>query len=640
MKNRSFLLIATALAAGLSHVGEIRRVCAQAAPEPAALWVSPSGSDAGAGTAESPLTLSTAQRKARSLRRVSDPAAAAGIRIILKGGTYALDAPFQVTPEDGGTAASPSSIEAAPNERPVLSGGIAVKGWRKLQAKVNGLPDAAGGHVWVAPAPLFNGRPLEFRQLWVKGGKAVRARTPNGDQCEQLLGWDRKNYIASIPGKMLPTTGDGAEMILQQQWEIAILRIERMEVTGGVAQVGFFQPESKLEFEHPWPQPILPPQGGGAFFLTNSIAFLDSPGEWFEDLRSGQVYYWPREGEEMASAEAIAPALETVMTVQGTLDQPVSHLTFKNISFAHSTWMQPSRTGHVPIQAGMPMTDSYGIRPKGTPDHPGLDNQNWISRLPAAVTVQNANNIHFERCRFEHTAASGLDFVSGTHDDLIEGCLFRDIGGNGLQMASFQEGPIENHVPYNPSDQRVVSQKERIANNLVTDAANEDWGCVGICVGYGREITIEHNEVNNVSYTGISLGWGWTKLPNIMRDNRIHANRLDHVATRMCDTAGIYTLSNQPGTLITENAVDHIKMSPYVDRPDHWFYLYTDEGSSNITIRDNWCAAEKFLKNANGPGNIWENNGPLVSDQIKSAAGLEPPFRDLLTDTTLPREAQ
>jgi hypothetical protein len=108
----------------------------------------------------------------------------------------------------------------------------------------------------------------------------------------------------------------------------------------------------------------------------------------------------------------------------------------------------------------------------------------------------------------------------------------------------------------------------------------------------------------------------------------------------MCDTAGIYTLSNQPGTLITENAVDHIKMSPYVDRPDHWFYLYTDEGSSNITIRDNWCAAEKFLKNANGPGNIWENNGPLVSDQIKSAAGLEPPFRDLLTDTTLPREAQ
>jgi hypothetical protein len=287
----------------------------------------------------------------------------------------------------------------------------------------------------------------------------------------------------------------------------------------------------------------------------------------------------------------------------------------------------------------MPMVDSYKITPKGTSYHRGLDNMNWVTRLPAAVTVQGASNLRFERCRFEHTAASGLDFVAATHDNTIEGCLFRDIGGNGIQIGGFQEYPIENHVPYNPSDERVLCQKERIANNLVTDAANEDWGCVGIAVGYARQINIEHNEVNNVSYTGISLGWGWTKQPNCMRDNRVHANRLDHVATRMCDTAGVYTLSNQPGTIVSENCVDNIKMTEYVDRPNHWFYLYTDEGSSNITIRDNWCPAEKFLQNANGPGNTWENNGPMVSDAIKNAAGLEPAFRDLLADSTLSKEA-
>ncbi len=55
---------------------------------------------------------------------------------------------------------------------------------------------------------------------------------------------------------------------------------------------------------------------------------------------------------------------------------------------------------------------------------------------------------------------------------------------------------------------------------------------------------------------------------------------------------------------MSENRVEEIKMSPYVDRPDHWFYLYTDEGSSNITFRDNWIPDEKkILKNANGPGN-------------------------------------
>ena len=119
-----------------------------------------------------------------------------------------------------------------------------------------------------------------------------------------------------------------------------------------------------------------------------------------------------------------------------------------------------------------------------------------------------------------------------------------------------------------------------------------------------------------------------------MANNRIVANHVHHVATRMCDTAGIYTLSVQPGTVVSENSVHAIQMSPYVFNPEHWFYLYLDEGSSFITVRDNWCPEEKFLKNANGPGNIWENNGPNVSKKVNDAAGLEPAFGDLLKKST------
>jgi hypothetical protein len=210
--------------------------------------------------------------------------------------------------------------------------------------------------------------------------------------------------------------------------------------------------------------------------------------------------------------------------------------------------------------------------------------------------------------------------------------VFRDIGGNGIQFGKFSDPGVETHRPYNPSDAREVCTRERIANNIVTDCANEDWGCVGICVGYGREIAIEHNEVTNVSYTGISLGWGWNPSTNCMSNNRIVGNHVHHVATRMCDTAGIYALSSQPGTVIQANAIHDIHMSPYVFNPQHWFYLYLDEGASGITLRDNWCPAEKFMKNANGPGNVWENNGPMVSQEIKDAAGLEPAFRDLLSE--------
>jgi hypothetical protein len=151
-----------------------------------------------------------------------------------------------------------------------------------------------------------------------------------------------------------------------------------------------------------------------------------------------------------------------------------------------------------------------------------------------------------------------------------------------------------------------------------------------------RETAIEHNEVSHLPYTGISLGWGWNKRTNCMSNNRIVANHIHHVAQVMGDTAGIYTLSPQPGSLVAENSVHSITMNRYVFDPEHWFYLYTDEGSSWITVRDNWCPAERFLTNANGPGCVWTNNGPKVARAIKDAAGLEPAYRDLLKGAASP----
>jgi hypothetical protein len=97
----------------------------------------------------------------------------------------------------------------------------------------------------------------------------------------------------------------------------------------------------------------------------------------------------------------------------------------------------------------------------------------------------------------------------------------------------------------------------------------------------------------------------------------------------MTDTAAIYTLSAQPGTVVSENVADDVTISPWVHDPEHWFYYYADEGTAFTVWRDNWCPTERFLQNANGPGNHWENNGPQVDAKIKAAAGLEPAFQDL-----------
>ena len=595
------------------------------------IWISPKGSDFNDGTRQSPkATLTSALRQAREWRRTEDNRIQGGITIYMEGGTYAFHEPVFIRPEDSGTKESPTIIRSVGDEKVILSGGISIKGWKKQ------------GKVWVADVPAFNGRPLDFRQLWVNGKKAVRARdVEDFEKMNRICSVDEKNEILYVPAVSIRRLIDNkgnlkakyAEMVLHQMWCVANLRIRSVEVQGDSAAIRFHQPESRIQFEHPWPHPMVTTDGhNSAFYLTNARELQDVPGEWYHDIDARKVYYYPREGEKMQEAEVIVPAVETLVRVEGTLDRPVCHIRFEKITFSYTTWMRPSEKGHVPLQAGMYLTDGYRIDPKMQRDylnHP-LDNQGWLGRPAAAVRVVAARQIDFERCRFEHLGSTGLDYEEAVQGGVVRGCLFLDIAGNGLLVGSFSPAAHETHLPYDPADRREVCTQQQINNCYFTEIGNEDWGCLAIAAGYVGDVNIEHNEISEVPYSGISLGWGWTQTVNCMRNNRVHANLIHHYAKHMYDVAGIYTLGSQPKSYVTENCVHSIYKPGYVHDPNHWFYLYTDEGSSFITVRDNWTEGEKYLQNANGPGNVWENNGPKVDSVIRERAGLEAGYKDLL----------
>lgn len=610
----------------------------------AEIWVSTKGSDKDPGTRQQPLaTVAMALRHARELRRLNDASIKGGIRIMVESGTYQLSEPLFIRPEDSGTADSRTIIEGAGKGEAVLSGGVNIINWRKLDENIPGLSAGAKDKVWVADAPLIGDELMQFRQLWVNNIKAIPARETDAPLMNRILSWDHQTQTCWIPK---PAGFDtlhirGMEMFIHQWWAIAILRVRSVQITGDSVRLSFYQPESRIQSEHPWPAPwISRKTGNSAFYLNRSIQFLNQPGEWYLDAQQRKIYYIPRPGEDMHTATFTAPYLETLVKMEGTIDNPVSYVSFKNISFQHSSWLRPSKYGLVPHQAGMYMLDAYKLKIPGTPGKKGLENQAWVGRPAAAVEVAYASHTTFEGCRFEHLASTGLDHRRGTHDSEVKGNLFKDIGGTAIVIGVYSDEATEVHLPYNPADKREICTNDRIENNLITDATNEDWGCVGIGAGYVKGITIAHNEVCEVNYTGISMGWGWTKMANAMADNHITANKIHHYARNMYDVSGIYTLSAQPGSVISNNYVDSIYKAPYAHDPEHWFYLYTDEGSSNITIKNNWCPAEKFLQNANGPGNVWENNGPLVSASVKNAAGLEPAYRYLLQYETINPENQ
>jgi len=599
------------------------------------IYVSPLGNDSNVGTKDQPVaTLNQALRNARNLRRLQKIAPKDTVEILLKQGVYQLYEPILIRPEDSGTPDSPTVIRSEGQQKAVISSGVEITNWIKNTIGVQGIPEAISSKLWVADIPRVGGQNLDFRQLWVDGVKAKRSTNLGEGKLNRILSVDKENEILWIPTPKWDFSNvQDLEFVIHQWWAIANLRVKSIEVQGDRTALRFHQPESKIEFEHPWPAPFIDDKkeykGNSAFYFTGAAELMDQPGEWYVDRKASKVYYYPKKDDAINDSKIVVPSLETLVNIKGNINAKVSNIHFKNISFQHSTWMRPSEQGHVPLQAGWSLVDAYKLQQPGTPDKQSLENQAWVERQSAAVEVSNADHIRFERCTFKHMAATGLDYIIGVSHSQIIGNVFYDIGGTAIQAGFFGGPDFEAHLPYNPTDQREIVHDLDIENNYIEDATNEDWGCVGISVGVAHDINISHNEVFDINYSGICVGWSWTKTISIAKNNRIHANRIHRFAKQMYDVGGIYTLSAQPNTVISENAIYDLEEAPYAHMPDHHQYIYFDEGSSYIRAENNWTEKDKFFSNSPGPGNEWKNNGPKVSKEIKNNAGLEPEFQNI-----------
>ena len=590
------------------------------------IYVSLQGNDKNPGTKEAPFnTLNRAIKQAREWRRLNRPEVAGGIYIRLEEGVYAQRNSLFLRSEDSGTPDSPTVICAVDGAHPVISGGVAVTGWKR-GCDNPAIPEELRQKIWSAEVPLIGNRRVETRQMWVNGNKVQRAaQFPDGGM-ERMIDFNPEEQTITIPvsqsvnPKRLQNAGQ-LEMIVHQRWAIAILRVKSIDVKDGQAVVRFHEPESHLEFAHPWPQPVIGGEkGNSSFCLTNALELLDQPGEWFQEYPSGTIYYYPQASENMETAEVIIPTLETLVTIDGTLSRPVKHIQFNGITFEHTSWMRPSYQGHVTLQGGFPLLDAYKLQEPGLPEKAELENQAWITRPETAIRVRGAEHIDFKHCTFRHLSSTGLDYEWAVTASSVEDCQFTDIGGTALLVGAFPDGGLETHIPFIPADVRELCSHITIRNNFISNVTNEDWGCVGIGAGYVRNMDISHNEVCHLNYSGICVGWGWTSLESGMCNNRIEANYVHHFARRLYDAGGLYTLSNQPGSVMRNNRIEHLIEAPYATN-DRAFYIYLDEATDGYTMENNWCPAERFDSNRPGKKNVWKNNGPQVADSIKYKAG-------------------
>lgn len=534
------------------------------------------------------------------------------VTIQLSPGRYELSEPLVLRPEDSNlTIEAPHGAEVVGSMKVRLDSRVSVN-------KLYGILSSG--------ALEFNGNVPRFRDLWVNGKKAVLSRSANDfNDMPRILNYDKQRQILWLRGQDVSDTllssihndrdffrGNHAELVLHQMWELSFLRIRDMWREGDSVAVTFLDPESRLQFQHPWPGPMYKSQHDSPYFIQNHPLLADMPGEWWYAPSAG-IFYMARKGETVINTAADVPVMENLVRVEGTAERPVANVQFRGITFSYTTWKRPLTDGFVPLQAAMYMTEGYKLRPKiDRTDNHKLDNQGWLGRARAAVEVSYGSQVSFSHCSFTHLGGSGLDFIEGCKGGGADSCSFSDIGLNGLVCGSFSPAGLETHLPYQPGDLRVVCDSLSVNSCSFTDIGTDDWGAVAVAAGYVSRIHITRNDIHDVPYTGISLGWGWNRTDCCMHDNYVAFNRVRRFAQHMTDCAAIYTLGSQPGTVIEQNDIAECTPPAYVHDPEHWFWLYTDEGSSHITVRNNRVPGDRFLKNANGPGNLWENNGPEV----------------------------
>jgi hypothetical protein len=235
--------------------------------------------------------------------------------------------------------------------------------------------------------------------------------------------------------------------------------------------------------------------------------------------------------------------------------------------------------------------------------------------------MQAADRIRLERNVFRHMGASAVNMVVGVHDSQFIGNVISDVSGSGLS--------VDLHFEGNPSDTRKTCRRITARNNYITRVGREYYQSVAIMAGYTDGAIIEHNEVHDTSYSGITVGWGWDNVDNAARNNLVRFNDVYHTCTLMADGAGIYTLSKQPGTVIAENYVHDVTRSPWAGG-FAIAAIYLDEGSNLITVRDNVLLRneQNIFQNGNGPSNTFTNNNGS-SPTVIANAGLEAAYRNI-----------
>ena len=544
--------------------------------------VAPNGNDAWSGKLAEPTadqkdgpfaTLVKARDAARALRKL-EPARKTPIEIALRGGMYYLAETLELSPEDSGTPESSLLFSAYQAELPIISGGTKIQNWKIENGR------------WVAYLPDVKSNQWNFSQLFVNEQRRMRPRlskdsyyriagrippSPATDPKGNPLADDRFRIKR---GELKPGWSNlsDIEVIAFHPWYVGFMRIKSID-------------DSTVVFTSS--THVAPSYGqllaGMRYLVDNVKEAFNDPGEWYLDRPSGMLTYIPKPGESIETSVVIAPRIMKLVEIKGDPKGAfVQHIQFKNISFQHSNWNTP----------------------------PDCDSQTQAAvATPGTLSARGARNILVENCNFTHLGTYGVEFEAACKQIRIEGCRFVDLGAGGIKFGT--QGY--------PGTPEATSSDLIVHDNLIAHGGRIHAGAVGIWIGHAFNCEVSHNDIYDMYYTGITLGWSWGYNKTGNHDNKLEYNHIHDIGQEaLSDMGAIYTLGIAPGSVLRGNVIHDISRTDY----GAWG-IYYDEGTSGFLYENNLIYRTEdggFFQHY-GEENAFINNieGPSKEAQFASA---------------------